>query len=277
MSSNMDELGGILPIFLFQIRQFDEAALVREELRKLMQSDVFQQAYAELGCPEYVDDFRPKGLAEIKRPIKVVNIHQTLEIHGILTEAVRQGKQHVWEELKADFVTDLLIHLRSNVSYLCDVMYNQEIWYFVRLARHSPSYSRRREALLKLIELDANFLRASFAHRILQQADLESDMQLRKALSRVLDPRQLARSLEKHRQKRALEALLAFGYENRSYKDWADFFRYFNSLPHRQIGLPRERRFWSFENENTVRLAIQRFGIPKVRMKPGRHSRVGVR
>ncbi len=263
-----DELDFFVSFFRQSMEEFETAVDLREEIRSLMNGEAFRKAYSELGHPLYFDNYRPVRASDIKEPMWTVNILETLEIHRLLTEALHDNNAGLWEELKSDVVADVLVHLRHNVSYLCVVMHNLDIPDLIETARRAGRMEDKRKALLRLVELDNNFLRAPFAGRILARTDIESERDFRIALSKSLAPKHLASLLKKHRQKRALEILLAFGYKDRSYSTWTAFFKHYNSVL-KDMG-EADKGFYSYENSDTIRRAIKSFRIPKKNLKGGR-------
>ncbi|MCX6834944.1 MAG: hypothetical protein NTW07_07395, partial [candidate division Zixibacteria bacterium] len=177
-----------------------------------------------------------------------------------------------WNRLKKKFVDHVTAEFMSNTNFICVTVHGQMIKDLIEVVRDSKEYDSRKEALLKLVELDMALFALLPTSDIIIQAELSQDLEFKAALSRVLDPKRKSGAFERQRQRHALFMLSCCGYKSKSYSKWSGFFKYFNAQLGEQSGIPRESAFTSFEQPDTVRAAIKEYGVPKDPERAGRRK-----
>ena len=262
-----NDLDDVLVQFFQTIDLFDSRESDRRRLIALRATPEFQKAYAELGSPEIWSGYKPTtGDSQIIDP------HETKDLHARLRKALKNKNRQTWRKHREKFVKNVLGEYRTVTDWICSVTFAQSVDTLMHRLVHSKEQSERQEALLKLVELDMSFLTVPGAADIIQHAEIAGDDRFDAGLSRALSPKRQMKAYERQRQRHALMALSCFGFKEKSYRKWTEFFGYFNSQLGEPSGRDREYGFWTFENWHTVKQAIREYEIPKEPAKPGRRK-----
>lgn len=260
-----NDLDDVLEPFSRAIDLFDSRESDRCRLMDLRSTPEFEKAYRELGSPDiWPGDLPGEALS------RWINPGETIDLHDKLRESLANRDRRSWRKHHKRFVENVLAELRTTIDWISVAVHEQSTGSLLHTVRTDQDENARRRALCDLVELDCWFLGAPGADAIIRRAAISNDDEFTAKLSRALDPKRITKAYEKHRQRCALMALSCLGYKDRSYSDWAKFFKYYNQQLGEPSGKPTEYALFTYERWQAIKEAIRAYGTPKNPDKPGR-------
>lgn len=260
-----DDLDKVLITFISSINLFDTRIRNLDKLRNMSRVKAFKKVMADFDYPEIWKQFHPP--AEYSR---IIDPNETKALFKKLKEILKQNNKRSWKKTARQFLDNYFGEYCADIDWICTTVYHQSVIDLLKSLQESKVLPDRQKILIDLVNLDIGFLSHPSANQIINESVFLNENKFKTALAKAIESKSGYSDYEHERNRHALLALSSLGYRQKSYKDWTDFFKYFNSQLGDKSGILRTRGFYSFESTETLIKAIKNNNIPKDRQPGGR-------
>ncbi len=260
-----NELDEVLIQFVQGINLFDKMTDNLERLRKMARTKAFKIAFADLDYPDLWKRFRYPS-----EDSRVINPLETKKLLKKLKEILKQKNKRSWNKTAAQFLDNYFGEYCAAIDWICSALYKQSVIDLLDEIQKSVKLSERQQILINLVQLDIGFLTHPATNQIISESAFSESKEFRAFLARAIDSDSRDTKYKKERERYALYILSSLGYRQKSYKDWNDFFKYFNSQLGVKSGISENRHFINLESTDNLRKTLKKNKVPRITLPGGR-------